>query len=271
MVRLRVLSVWCLAACGRIGFDVPGEDEFLACEEPFGAPASTTTSLTGIKSPTLSTDGLELILNAQDSLWSLTRSSHDAPWGPPVEVTGPWLLEGNIALSPSLSGDGLELYYMSPRNSNAYIFRATRATRSSPWSDEQGVSSVTGDGDIASDGLSIYAQDYRSPIMVATRASTSQPFGPAAAVGPPVEDGSVNTSPSISFDGRELYFQSNRNGGVNRVYVARRSTATGPFETVEDVGLPFSAETPEIAPNGRDLYVSASVEGRQLFVTRRCP
>jgi len=270
VVRLRVLVVWGIAGCGRLGFDVPGQDEFLDCDEPFGVAAQVTQPMNGLTAPTITLDGLELFANGQGGeLFVMNRASFDAPWGPAMRVTGPWTDMGADASPASLSGDGLELFYTSHRTGHAWIYSSRRATRSSPWVDEQQVAAVTGDCDIASDGLSIYAQDYNTPIMVATRTSTTQPFSNAHSVGPPIDDGSTNESPSISFDGRELWFQSNRSG-TNRVHVARRSAPAGPFESVVDAGLPAGSATPEISPNGRDLYFGSSMNEGSLFVTTRC-
>ena len=66
-------------------------------------------------------------------------------------------------------------------------------------------------------------------LWVATRASTSDPWGVPVNLGATVNSASTDARPAVSFKGTELYFQSNRPGGFGAfdLYVITRSKLTG--------------------------------------------
>jgi hypothetical protein len=60
-------------------------------------------------------------------------------------------------------------------------------------------------------------------IWTATRSSLSEPWSAPQKLGPRVNSAAAETRPSLSGDGRRLYFGSTREGGQVDIYVARRS------------------------------------------------
>jgi len=66
-------------------------------------------------------------------------------------------------------------------------------------------------------------------IWVATRASTSATWSIPVNLGPPINMPALDGGPCLSFDGEELFFDSNRPGGAGSrdLYSAHRSRMRG--------------------------------------------
>ncbi|MGE3544592.1 MAG: TolB family protein, partial [Kofleriaceae bacterium] len=117
---------------------------------------------------------------------------------------------------------------------------------------------------LSADGLSIIIQSDRdtlgNELYEATRASTSEPFGPPTrllSLSSMVHD----EGPALSSDGLTLYFASNRSAGFH-LYVATRS----------DRGLAF--DPPQLVAATATYQVigpSLSDDGTELFVTVNYP
>lgn len=92
------------------------------------------------------------------------------------------------------------------------------------------------------DGLEIFFESNRpgtlglTDLYVSTRASTSSPWSTPINLGATVNSASGESRASLSFDGRELYFQSNRPGGQGGedIYVSRRRPIITPYDTDGD-------------------------------------
>jgi len=88
------------------------------------------------------------------------------------------------------------------------------------------------------DGLEIFFESNRTgtlgglDLYVSTRANTSAQWGAPVNLGATVNSASNEGRPSLSFDGRELYFMSDRPGGFggNDLYIARRRAVFTPFD-----------------------------------------
>jgi Tol biopolymer transport system component len=88
---------------------------------------------------------------------------------------------------------------------------------------------------VRKDGLEIFFNSNRPgtiglhDLWVATRTSTTLPWDPPINLGPAVNSTANEFRPSISFDGRTLYFHSNRTGSLGSVdiYVTSREKAVG--------------------------------------------
>lgn len=273
MYRVVVL-VW-LAGCGRIAFDTQsGADggsgvvgDAGPCTEPFGVPVQLTTGV-NVKDPTVSDDELEMYSDDFDvgALFVWTRPTTSSTWGTRSLAVLPPTNDTFNEFGASLTGDALTLYFTSTRNSNAVVMRSTRASRTAPWELEED-SGPRGGADVRADNLEIFSQDFTSPIRHMTRASTAEPFSNGADVTGPVTDGSQNGSPSISSDGLDLYFDSNRDGD-REIYVAHRSSKTASFATVERLGIVGSM--PEISADGHHLYFVVDSGTYDLWLASRC-
>jgi hypothetical protein len=135
---------------------------------------------------------------------------------------------------------------------------------------------------ISADGLELYYTyggiwdpNDKWNISVSTRPTVEDDWGPPTDLGPvvnsPIAD---DMGPCISFDGLELYFQSNRPGGagLDDIWVSRRATRDDPWGPPENLGPPVNTETwdynPRISPDGLELYFAYGLDPR-LAVARR--
>src|SRR2546426_9674043 len=80
----------------------------------------------------------------------------------------------------------------------------------------------------ASDRVGSYGKE---DIWVSVRPATTGPFGPPTNLGSTVNSLYSDFAPEVSMDGLSLYFGSDRTGGKGGVdlWVAQRATASGPF------------------------------------------
>ena len=175
---------------------------------------------------------------------------------------------------PSISADGLSLYFVSIR-SGGYgegdIWVTMRATVSDPWGEPENLGSAVnssawdGEPSISSDGLSLYFGSQRSggyggaDIWVTTRASISDPWGQPVNLGPTINTPFDDVDECISADGLSLYIDSFRDGGYGStdIWVAKRETLSDPWSEPINLG-PTINTTGESAP-------SISADGLVLF------
>ena len=102
------------------------------------------------------------------------------------------------------------------------------------------------------DGLEFFFESDRPgtlgglDLYSSTRENTSSAWSTPVNLGATVNSASAENRPSLSFDGRELYFQSNRPGGFGGadIYVTRRSGPTA-------AGVTVSGRV--VTPDGRGL------------------
>ena len=127
-------------------------------------------------------------------IWMSTRATISSPWTEPTRLPDS-INSGRVEMSPSISADGLELYF---RRADTF---------------------AEGDG-------------IRGELYVSTRGSQSDPWGLAEKLAAPINlPGFDQNEPSISmFDGLELYFNSTRPEDDGQdIYFARRATPLDPF------------------------------------------
>ncbi len=198
----------------------------------------------------------------------------DYIFGTPTNLGVPVNYGSALDGEPSISADGLSLYFVSIR-SGGYgegdIWVTTRATVSDPWGEPenlgQAVNSSAWDGEpsISSDGLSLYFGSKRSggyggaDLWVTTRASVSDPWGQAVNLGPTINTPFDDVDECISADGLSLYIDSFREGGYGGtdIWVAKRETLSDPWSEPINLG-PTINTTGESAP-------SISADGLVLF------
>jgi hypothetical protein len=200
----------------------------------------------------------------------------DFTFGTPTEV--PNVNTSSREFKPSISADGLSLYFISNRPGGIGgfdIWVATRETTDDPWGTpvNLGTSINTPDNEwgvsISSDGLSLYF-DISQPgtsaaiddIVVATRETTDDDWGNPVSLGPIVNSSADDCYACISADGLELYFSSPRSGGYGNydLWVTTRET------TDEDWGIPENLG-PTVNSSGYEVDPSISADGRILFFT----
>jgi len=228
-----------------------------------------------------SSDGLEMFVESDlaggqgiRDIWVLKRASQEDGWGPP-ENLGSAVNSASMEFCSSVSGDGLELYFMSNRPGgygafNLYVTR--RATRTSQWgpATNLGPKVNTSYGDyapsVSSDGLELYFSSYRpggygiADIYVSKRATTQDPWGNPVNLGPAVNSPSYEECPCLSADGLLLLFQGGRPGGFGDcdLWMTRRANRTAPWEPAVNLGPIINSPEydcrPALAPDGSALY-----------------
>jgi hypothetical protein len=177
--------------------------------------------------PEISSDSLELYysfgaphaLGIDKDLYVAIRNKSTDPWANPVSLDTPVNGPGNER-SPSISGDGLSLFFESDRTDGlggVDLWVTTRATRDDDWGVPVNLGpTLNGPGDdfapdITADGLTLIFSSDRPgstgqypDLWVTTRRSTSDPWREPINLGPTIntdEEGHAK----ISFDGSMLF------------------------------------------------------------------
>jgi Tol biopolymer transport system component len=250
----------------------------------FGPPAnlgSIVNSPAFDGGPSISTDGLSLYFTSErpgglggGDLWVAKRGKAPDPFGPPQNL-GAGINSPANEFAPSISADGLSLYFDSDRPGGlglSDVWVATRAATSEPFGTPRnlgvGVNSSASDGlpSISADGLSLHFCSRRAggsggmDLWVARRNTTSEPFVEAESLGPVVNSPNYDGEPSISADGLHLFFSSDRPGGHgNRdMWVAARAGPSTPFGRPRNLG-------PVVNSPAHDVRPSISADDSTLF------
>ncbi len=222
----------------------------------------------------------------------------DFTFGRPVNL-GPMINSPAIDAHPSISVDGLSLFFYSVRSGgygNRDIWVATRATRDEDWTTLENVGPPvntsyrdSGPG-ISADALTLFLDSDRpggsgdSDIWVTTRATDSDPWGTPVNLGPVVNASSYDAYPNVSADGLVLFFQSDRPGGYggNNIWMTSRETKDDPWTTPVNLGPAINTSAgktsagegdPSISSDGLALFFCSSRPGgygsSDLYVARR--
>lgn len=184
------------------------------------------------RAPDISPDGLTLHFDSDrpggsggHDLWATTRPSTDANWAEP-ENLGPTVNSSVNDNSPSMSADGLSLFFHSSREGGLGLddlWVTTRPTADANWADPVNLGSTVNSSswdygpDISADGLRLYFSSIRpgghggfyGDIWVTKRRTVDDPWGEPENIGPMVNGSTNELMPDISADGATLYFCSN--------------------------------------------------------------
>jgi len=200
-------------------------------EDAWGPPENLGPLVNGAswdKYGFISADGLELYFHSDRpggyggvvDLYVTRRATRTDPWGPPTNL-GPKVNGSSDEAIPSVSPDGLELYFM----------------------------------DIRPGGYGSW------DLYVSTRATTNDPWGDPVNVGPAVNSPGQDCLASLSPDGLLMFFMSNRPGGFSEWgdgYVARRASRSAPWQPAVNLGPIVNATTynqPFVSADGSALYL----------------
>lgn len=192
------------------------------------------------------------------------------PFGTPKPVGGPVNSSGH-EMSPSLTADELVIVFDRSVDLNAgRILTAKRAARTEPFGDPvelpeltQGLSGVqaVGGPTMTSDGLSIFyfgeltsADD--ADLFVASRTVASAPFGDARKV-TAASSPSVEVFPSVMQNGAELWFTSERLGGLTRHLFRSVRDPIGQYEAASLVS--------ELKSSNNEAGVALSTDGLTVY------
>jgi len=207
-----------------------------SAEPVFGQPinlGSMVNSSNDEVSPDISADGLSLYFDAgpvnRRDIWVTERVAKDQPWGTPVKL-GPDVNRATWQFCPSISPDGLHLYFDSEGQSTAWgIWMSSRQTHSEPWQPAVSLGSLIDSSynesaaDISFDGLAMFFHSDRpggyggQDLYVTIRATIDANWGIPINLGPNVNTAYSESDVSVSADGRMIYFSEYPNprpGGI---------------------------------------------------------
>jgi serine/threonine protein kinase len=172
--------------------------------------------------------------------------------------------------SPSVTQDGLELYFARPVSEILWVIHvARRATPDDPWGPAERLAELDQMGGceepcVMPDGKALYFSNgstARPSIFLVERQERGAPYpAPRKPFGKPVRLQEIRgISPSLTADGRELYYADNATGRMDAwdVHVAWRSDPAGPFDRMRRLD--------EINSDRLEGYPCISADGLTLF------
>jgi len=202
----------------------------------------------------------------------------DFTFGTPTNL-GPMVNTSSIDAGPSISADGLSLYFSSDRpggHGGQDLWITTRETIHDPWSEPMNLGPAVNSSaseahpDISANDRELY---FRSPkpggfgghdLWATTRSTVYDPWEPPVNLGSPVNTSFRDSIPNISADGLSLFFASNRPGGFGDEYdlwVTTRATKDDPWEEPVNLGSTVNSsyyeEEPCISADGLALFFSS--------------
>ena len=182
----------------------------------------------------ISADGLSLFFASDHpggsgdfDLWVARRNTTDADWDVPV-VLGPIVNSQYDDDGPSISADGLSLYFSSNRPGGygeTDLWVTTRSTINGAWGEPVNlgwtVNSLLWEArpNISPDGLTLLFGSNQldgavlCDLYMARRETTQDTWGTPVKLGSAVNSSDDEDWPCISADGRTLFFESDRPGG----------------------------------------------------------
>jgi len=205
----------------------------------------------------------------------------DLTFGIPTNL-GPIINSPHSDFPSSFSSDGLEMYFDSNRIGGSWdsydIYMSRRTMTDEAWGTpvELGPpvnsSSVDCCAIISTDGLSLYftslnrAGAYGSlDVLVATRATVSDPWGESSNLGPTVNTSQDEIATSISSDSLLLYFiRKSPPNGPGDIYMSRRPTTDDAWGESVKLG-------PTVNSSYNDTYAFISADGLLLFFSSNRP
>jgi len=253
-----------------------GEDIWVATRETIDGDwrtpvwlGITVNSSSRERYPNISADGLSLYFTSLrpggsggEDLWVTTRKTISDPWEPPVNL-GSTVNKSGDEWESCISTDGLTLYFTCGWSGGYGTFDlwiTTRETKEDPWTPAENlgptINSSSGEAtpSISADGLMLFfssswpgtAYVYENyDLYVSMRPDTEANWGESENLGPMVNGAYADVCPSVSSDGRTLYFSSNRPDGPGEWNIWQAPIA--PVVDLNDDGV----------VNGADLSIIA--------------
>ena len=247
----------------------------------------TVNSAQGDYDPHLSHDSLSLYFSSHrpggrgsDDLYVTTRESVTDPWGPPTNL-GQVVNSTSYEIDPSLSIDGLSLYFVSARSGGSGsedLWVATRATKESLWENPVNLGSIVntsyGDMDpsLTANDLELYFSSDRPggsgnhDIWLTTKRTSER--NPEGYWDTPINLGSIvnsnigEFSPSISADGLVLVFCRGTFYGRGDLWAVKRKSKDDswgqPVNLGPIVNIMNSNIDPDVSSDGRWLFWNSS-------------
>jgi hypothetical protein len=234
--------------------------------------------------PTLTADLLEIYFaSGRDGgagdvdVWTARRGSPEEPFGAPEPVSS--VNTEEFETSPAVSLDGLELWLGAERDGGLGeqdIWVSRRSTRGDDWSAPVNVTELNSDakdiprppamaGRVMPLGSRRGGEDYYQTFL-ATRASSSEPFGVPVELSDIQAAGMNNVDAFLTEDGLALYFNRTPGAGEDTgdLFVAERASPSAPFGAavpLDSVNTSYDERDPWLSPDGRTLYFSSDRDG----------
>jgi hypothetical protein len=261
-----------------------GTCEDAVADFTFGEPVNlgvlvNTSSRDGLACA--SADGLSLFFASQRpegyggwDLWLAERVTTKDPWQDPANL-GLTVNTSSWELGPSLSADGLTLFFQSNRpngHGSQDLWAMARESTTAPWESPLNLGTpVNSAGNevgagVSADGTTLFFSSDRQggyggdDLYVATRPTVFDPWDTVLNLGEAVNTGSTERAPSLSIDGRMLFFHSNRSGGSGSydIWVATRSSESDAWSAPSNLGPMVNSSVEDVGP-------TISHDGRTLF------
>jgi hypothetical protein len=257
-------------AAAVVSFNLAAQPRYSNWSEPVNLGPLINTAFND-QHPALSKDGLSLYITSNrpggygaDDIWVSQRASVDDPWGPPQNL-GPTINTGAVEFSPAFSRDGHWLFFHSDRPGGfggIDIWVSYREDVHDDFAWETPVNLGPGVNSAFDDAGPTLFEDEDTGITMLYFTSLNRPgglgdwdiyasvlgpdgtFGPASLVVELSVPGNANTGrdtrTAIRHDGLEIFFTSNRPGGVGSgdLWVSTRATTLDPWSTPVNVGSP---------------------------------
>ncbi len=274
-ISLVLILMWCL----------PGEAAH--ADFTFGEPTNigpTINSQYVESAPFISPDGLSLLF-ASDwpdgsldyDLWVTTRASTSEPWGEPVKL-GQTINTPDTEWHPSITADGLELYFDSDRpggEGSQDLWVSKRESTADEWGAPVNLGATINTPEfeeassISPDGLVLVWDSDRpggfgnSDIWISTRSTRDDSWGPPVNPGPNINTQELEATAALSGDGRVLFFTAwpwPEGYGDFDIWMARKSNDGTDWNTPVNLGpiinTADSEYCPSISSDGMTLYFS---------------
>lgn len=214
----------------------------------------------------------------------------DFTFGEAVKL-GPSINGPGFDVGPSPAPDGTQLYFTRWTEAfDGQIWVSRRTTPDGAWEPAARLgppldSNMDEVPSFTSDGLSLYFDSWREGTLGATdlwMTTATTPYGNWTApvnLGAAVNSASEDWAPSISADGLELYFASNRPEGFGAydLWVTTRATTSDAWGPAVHLDAPFNTPQddcwPGLSSDGLVLFFTSSRPGGfgawDLYMTRR--
>lgn len=252
----------------------------------WGSPARITELNTSFVEgcASLSPDGLEIWFTSNRTpnlggtdVWVARRATVDSAFGPAQNAGAP-INSGAPEACPTMRPGGW-LVWTSLRAGAGDLYRAKLDRRTGTWSQMSRYGSNINSPNAIEESASFYETESGDEVMIFSSARDngrnqiyqSVNGGPASLVqGGVFSQTAASARPSVSKDGLEIFFDSNRQTGNIDFWTARRSSTSEPWGTAERLSFSSSEGTGAFFQLGFDARPAISWDGsRMVFASFR--
>jgi hypothetical protein len=253
----------------------------------FGTPHPLTelNTIYANENPTLTGDLMELWFNSNrgttgGDVWVARRESAQAPFTTVERVDA--VSSDLFETSAAISLDGLSIYFGSDRAGglgDIDIWRATRATRASPWSAPENLLALNSAAKdlprpLGQHGLVMPLASQRDNIILyqtflSARPSAGGAFGPPVSIPELAFSDRTTVDAFLSDDGLTLFYASAPLNAKLDLYVAWRKTTAQPFSVavpLDDLNSADDERDPWLSPDGTVFYFTSDRMGGVLQI-----